>query len=57
MFGFLKSDPKKKLQQEFEKKLADAVEAQRNGNIELYAKLSTEAEEILKKIEELAPKG
>ena len=57
MFGFLKSDPKKKLQQEFEKKLADGVEAQRNGNIELYAKLSTEAEEILKKIEELAPKG
>ena len=53
MFNFLKSDPIKKLKKDFEKKLTESVEAQRNGNIELYSKLTTESEEILKEIERL----
>ena len=31
--------------------MEQAVEAQRNGNIELYSRLSFESEEILKKID------
>ena len=53
MFGFLKSDPIKKLEEKYSKLMKEAVEAQRNGNIELYSKLSFESEEILKKIDDL----
>lgn len=53
MFGFLKKDPKLKLEAEYAKKLTEAVEAQRNGKIELYAQLTLESEAILNKIEEL----
>lgn len=53
MFGIFKKDPLKKLKDEYAKKLKEAVDAQRNGNIALFSKLSTEAEEILKKWEEL----
>lgn len=53
MFGLFKKDPIKKLQEDYAKKLTEAVEAQRNGKIELYANLTVESEAILKKIEEL----
>lgn len=53
MFNLFKTDPRKKYQREFEIKLKEAVDAQRNGNIELYSRLTTESEEILKKIEVL----
>jgi uncharacterized Rmd1/YagE family protein len=53
MFGFLKSDPIKKLEEKYSQLMKEAVEAQRNGNIELYSKLSFESEEILKKIDDL----
>lgn len=53
MFGFLKSNPKKKLQKEYESLMQKAVLAQRNGKIALYADLSFEADLILKKIKEL----
>ncbi len=53
MFGMFKKDPIKKLQEDYAKKLTEAVEAQRNGKIELFANLTVESEEILKKIEEL----
>jgi molybdenum-dependent DNA-binding transcriptional regulator ModE len=56
MFGFLKSNPIKKLEEQYARKLTEAVEAQRNGKIELYANLTVESEEILKKIEELKNK-
>lgn len=56
MFGLFKKDPIKKLQEDYAKKLSEAVEAQRNGKIELYANLTVESEEILKKIEELEKK-
>ena len=53
MFSFLKKDPKKKLQAEYEKIMKQALEAQRNGNIELYADLTFKSEEILKQIDNL----
>lgn len=53
MFKWLKSDPVKALQKEYEKKSEQAVHAQRNGNIALFAELSQAAEEIGKKIDKL----
>lgn len=53
MFGFLKGDPVKKLQKEYEKISEEAMHAQRNGNIALYAELSQKAEEIGKEIDRL----
>jgi hypothetical protein len=56
MFNLFKNKNENKLQKEFEKKLAEATEAQRNGNIERYAQLTAEAEELLKKIEQIEKK-
>lgn len=56
MFGLFKSDPTKKLQKEYEVLMKKAVDAQRNGNIELYAKLSTQADNISKQLDELEKK-
>lgn len=53
MFKWLKSDPLKALQKQYEKKSEEAVHAQRNGNIALFAELSQECETIGKKIDEL----
>ncbi|MCF8059664.1 MAG: DUF6435 family protein [Bacteriovoracaceae bacterium] len=53
MFGFLKSDPKKKLQAEFERLSKKAMEAQQNGNIELFGELSQKAEEIGQQLDQL----
>lgn len=53
MFGFLKGDPIKKLQKEYEKISEQAMHAQRNGNIELFAKLSQQADEIGKEIDQI----
>ncbi len=50
MFGLFKSDPKKKLEKEYAKLLEQAMNAQRNGNIELYGELSQKADNILKEI-------
>ncbi|MCD8513886.1 MAG: DUF6435 family protein [Nitrincola sp.] len=49
MFGLFKSNPAKqvqKLQQAYEKKLAEAMHAQRNGDIRGYSALTEEAEKI-----------
>jgi len=53
MFGFLKGDPIKKLEKQYAKKLEDARDAQRGGDMPLYATLMGEAEEIGAKIDEL----
>ena len=53
MFNLFKKDPVEKLNQEYAKILEQAMNAQRNGNIELYSELSQKAEEIGKKIDEL----
>jgi uncharacterized protein Yka (UPF0111/DUF47 family) len=53
MFSFLKSNPKKKLETQHAQLLEKAVEAQRNGKIELYGQIMTKAEELLKEIEKI----
>ncbi len=53
MFGFLKSDPAKKLRKQYDAKLAQAQQAQRNGDIKGFAELSSEADAIWKKLQPL----
>lgn len=53
MLSLFKSDPKKKLQKQYAKKLEEAMQAQRNGKIELYGRLTQEAENISKQIDNL----
>ena len=53
MFGLFKKDPLKKLNEAYNDKLKQAMLAQRAGNIQKYAELSADAEEIAKQIDEL----
>jgi hypothetical protein len=53
MFGFLKADPKKKLQKKYEKLLFDAMQYQRNGDIKSYSMITAEAEKVREEIEAL----
>lgn len=53
MFGWLKSDPVKKLRKAYDLKLEQAMHAQRNGDMRLYADLTAESEEIWLKIQQL----
>lgn len=57
MFSFFKKNPLKKLINEYENKLKEAVQAQRNGRIDEYAELSSEADKILKEIESIEKKN
>jgi hypothetical protein len=50
MLKFLLGDPIKKLERILAKIQENAMHAQRNGNMALYAELSSEADEIYKKI-------
>jgi hypothetical protein len=52
VFSFLKSDPTKKLKKQHTDLLGQAMQAQRNGDMRSYAKLTSEAEAVFKKIEE-----
>jgi hypothetical protein len=53
MFSLFKKDPIKKLENEYRVLSEKAMHAQRNGNIELYAELTQQAELIYEKIDEL----
>jgi hypothetical protein len=53
MFSFLKSDPIKKLDKEYGVLLEQAMQAQRRGDIEGYAKLTEQAEVIKAKLDSL----
>ncbi|MBU2071618.1 MAG: Lacal_2735 family protein [Gammaproteobacteria bacterium] len=53
MFGWLKSDPVKKLRKAYDQKLEQAMHAQRNGDMRLYADLTAESEEIWQTIQQL----
>ncbi len=46
MFNFLKKDTTKALQKAYEKKLTEAQQAQRNGDIRSYSMLSEEADKL-----------
>ena len=53
MLGFLKGDPKKKLQKAYEEKLAKALHAQRNGDLRAHSTLMEEADELYRQIQAL----
>lgn len=50
MFKFLLGDPIKKLEKIHAKLLENAMHAQRNGDMALFAKISSEADKILNQI-------
>tara|TARA_X000000950_G_scaffold284610_1_gene388115 strand:+ start:820 stop:978 length:159 start_codon:yes stop_codon:yes gene_type:complete len=52
MFNLFKKDPKEKLQKQYEELMKKATEAQRKGDIDLYSRLSSEAEEVGKKLDQ-----
>ncbi len=54
MFDFLKSDPRKKLQKEYERKQQQARDLQRSGDIQGFAALTAEADRIYREIQELS---
>ncbi|MDN6320879.1 MAG: DUF6435 family protein [Marinobacter sp.] len=56
MLGFLKGDPRKKLQKTYEDKLEKALHAQRNGDLRSHGTLMEEAEEIYAEIKALDAK-
>ena len=53
MFGLFKKNPLKELEKQYKKTLTMAMNAQRSGNIQEYARLTEEAEGILKRIDAL----
>ena len=54
MFGWFRSDPKKKLQKQYEAKLREAHDAMnKQGDRGLHAERMAEAEDILARIEAL----
>lgn len=53
MLGFLKGDPKKKLQKAYNEKLTRALHAQRNGDLRTHSTLMEEAEALYEQIQAL----
>ena len=51
MFSLLKTDPIKRLEKEVQKKMAQAVELQRNGKIKEFAQITEEIEALQKSID------
>lgn len=56
MFKFFSKDPVKKLEDKYANIMSKAVNAQRNGDMALFAKLSSEADNIAKEIDNLKEK-
>ena len=57
MFDLFKKDPIKKLEEKYRIIMEQAINAQRNGDIEKYSRLSYEADQIDKKILSLQGKS
>ncbi len=53
MFGFLKGDPLKKLEKEYDALLEKAMQAQRNGDIKSYSLLTESAEKVKAQLDTL----
>ena len=51
---FFRKDPTKKLQKKYNQLLEQARDAQRSGDIKQFAKISADAEEVWKQIEEMS---
>lgn len=56
MLNLFKSNPIKKLEKQYAKMLEEAMQAQRNGKMDVYAKISADAEKIGKQIDDLKNK-
>ncbi|MBQ4833789.1 Lacal_2735 family protein [Pseudoalteromonas sp. MMG010] len=56
MFSLFKKDPIKKLDKQYFAKLEQAMQAQRKGDMKLFAMITAEAEKIKDKITELQNK-
>ena len=54
MFGLFKSDPKKKLDQQYKALLEQAMQAQRSGYIRKYSELTELAEAKKRELDQLA---
>lgn len=52
MLGFLKGNPEKKLKKAYESKLAEALHAQRNGDLRTHGTLMQEAEALYAELQE-----
>lgn len=52
MFGWLKRDPKKKLEQAYARKLEEARDVQRSGDIVRYSELMAEAELLMRLLDD-----
>ncbi len=53
MFKLFQTDPRKKLEKQLARKLEEARDAQRSGNMPLFATLTAEAEEIGQRLDAL----
>ena len=53
MFKIFRRDPIEKLERQHARKMEEAIQAQRNGKIPLFAELTSEAEEIATEIDRL----
>ena len=53
MFSFFKKNPTKKMHKEYERKLEQAMFAQRNGDIRSYSMITAEAESIWQEIQKI----
>lgn len=53
MFGLFKKNPTAKLEKQYNILLEKARDAQRSGDIKLYARITAESEEVWKEIEKL----
>lgn len=51
MFGLFKKDPMKKLRQQYDQKLEQAMLAQRSGNLRLFADLTAESEVLWQQVQ------
>lgn len=53
MFGLFKTNPRKKLEKAYAAKLEEARNAQRSGDLRLFAKINAEAEAIAQQMDQL----
>lgn len=54
MFGLFKKDPLKKMRKEYEKRMLEARDIQRSGDLKLYARKMEEAEQLAQEIQNLS---
>ncbi|MFT6271014.1 MAG: hypothetical protein ACJAVV_003853 [Alphaproteobacteria bacterium] len=51
MFGLFKSNPTKKLKRQYDTIVEKSINAQRKGDMRLFAELTSQAEQLWKQIE------